>query len=443
MAVPAVIAVLLTTGLDMRASPAKADWRNINAGQAAVGSPTNGTSWRPSIAGRGRFVAFISNASNLVAGDTNASSDVFIRDLVRGTIRRINITSAGHQSQGLIDDSSISDDGRYVAFTSAASDLVPGDTNNEVDVFVRDLTRGRTQRVSVSSTGQQSSGGILNLSISGNGRYVAFDTPAALVPEDRNGQYDGYVRDMVRRVTRRVHAAAAGQEDLGNILGRDPAVSDNGRFITFVSRAGLVPDDTNGRADVYVRDVTRGTIKLVSLSSTGTQGNDLSVLPVINDNGRYVVFSSDASNLVPGDTNGNTDVFLRDLVRKTTRRVSLSRAGLQGNADSEWPVVAGNGRYVVFLSYASNMVPGDTNGESDLFVRDLTRNTISRINLSNSGRQANAQTYDAKISDDGRYVAFYSEASNLVPGDTNGAGDVFVRDLIRRTTRLISVGRRG
>ncbi|WP_412751430.1 TolB family protein [Krasilnikovia sp. M28-CT-15] len=162
-------------------------------------------------------------------------------------------------------------------------------------------------------------------------------------------------------------------------------MSDNGHYITFDSGGELVPDDTNSRTDVYVRHLTRGTINRASLSSTGAQGDAASHSPVINDNGRYVAFSSEASNLVSGDTNGKTDVFVRDLLRKTTRRVSVSRAGLQGNAASTSPIITGNGRYVVFYSEASNLVPGDTNGEADLFVRDLIRRTTRLISVGRTG----------------------------------------------------------
>jgi len=179
---------------------------------------------------------------------------------------------------------------------------------------------------------------------------------------------------------------------------------------------------------VFVRDRKLGTTERVSVSSTETQGNSLSFgLPVISPDGRYVSFGSDASNLVPGDTNGSTDVFVRDRKRGTTRRVSVSSTGAPGTGDSFGPVISSRGRYVAFSSDASNLVPGDINDSLDVFVRDRKLRTTRRVSVSSTGAQGDSESFGPAISAAGRYVSFATLASHLVPGDTNGAIDVFVR----------------
>ena len=180
---------------------------------------------------------------------------------------------------------------------------------------------------------------------------------------------------------------------------------------------------------MFVRDLRSGTTRRVSLASDGTQANDFSENPAISADGRYVAFDSVASNLVPGDTNQPSDVFVRDLRSGTTRLVSLAMNGAQANDSSDYPAISADGRYVAFRSFATNLVPGGTNGSEDVFVRDLRSGTTRRVSVAPGGRQANGESFTPAISADGRYVAFDSSASNLVPGDTNHASDVFVRDL--------------
>lgn len=222
-------------------------------------------------------------------------------------------------------------------------------------------------------------------------------------------------------------------------------ISGDGRYVAFTSEASnLVPGDINGGGDAFVRDLRTGVTSRVSLSGQGRQGNDGSSFPKLSDDGRYVGFLSGAANLVPGDTNQLEDIFVRDRRAGTTRRVSVSTTGAQANDASRVVSISGSGRYIAFVTSASNLVPGDTNGESDVFVHDLRAGTTSRVNVSTSGAQANSPTYDAAISGDGRYVTFGSRASNLSPADTNDVSDVCVRDLRAGTTsRLDTPGREG
>jgi Tol biopolymer transport system component len=341
-------------------------------------------------------------------------------------IERVSVAGDGSQANNDNYSLAISADGRYVAFYSAASSLVPGDTNGALDVFVRDRRAGTTQRVSVATDGSQGNGFSYDPAISADGRYVAFDSYASsLVPGDTNGDSDVFVRDRRLGTTQRVSVATNGSQ--GNGDSASPAISADGRYVAFSSDASnLVPGDTNGALDVFVRDRRSGTTQRVSVATDGSQANGGS--PAISADGRYVAFTSVASNLVPGDTNGFEDVFVRDLKSGTTRRVSVATDGSQGNNDSSVrPAISADGRYVAFESYASNLVPGDTNGLE--FVRDLRLDTTRQVDVAADGGQPNGLSFFPAISADGRYVAFESYASNLVPGDTNHSADVFVRDL--------------
>jgi Tol biopolymer transport system component len=298
------------------------------------------------------------------------------------------------------------------------------------------MLTGVTRRVSVGAAGQ-ANGGSLSPAISADGRFVAFNSYASnLVPGDTNGTTDIFVRDLLARVTRRVSVGPAGQgnSDSSGV----PAISADGRFVTFTSSASnLVPGDTNGAIDVFVRDLQAGVTKRVSVG-TGGQANDYSFFATISADGRFVAFESFAANLVPGDTNGTSDIFVRDLQAGVTRRVSVGAAG-QGNSDSSGaPAISADGRYVAFFSHASNLVPGDTNGAYDIFVRDLLAGVTRRVSVGASG-QGNRDSLAPAITADGRSVAFVSASFNLVTHDTNRAWDVFVRDPLLDAT----IGDRG
>ena len=403
---------------------------------SSAGAQGNDQSRDPAISSRGRYVAFGSDASNLVPGDTNDTRDVFVRDRKLGTTRRVSVSSTGAQGNSLsFGLPVISPDGRYVSFGSDASNLVPGDTNGSADVFVRDRRLGTTRRVSVSSTGAQGNGPVSfgAPAISPDGRYVSFGSDASnLVPGDTNGSADVFVRDRRLGTTRRVSVSSTGRQGTSGSFG--PVISSAGRYVAFSSdAANLVPGDTNDSVDVFVRDRRLGITRRVSVSSSGAQGDSESFGPVISAAGRYVAFSSDAANLVPGDTNAAQDVFVRDRELGTTRRVSVSSSGAQGTSVSFDPAISAAGRYVAFSSDAANLVPGDTAGTVDVFVRDRELGTTRRVSVSSTGAQGTKISFEPAISSAGRYVAFSSAASNLVPGDTNASVDVFVH--IRGVTR--------
>ena len=254
------------------------------------------------------------------------------------------------------------------------------------------------------------------------------------MPGDTNLSDDVFWQDNLIGVTRRVSVATSGRE--GNFSSRNPDISADGRFVVFESFASrLVPGDTNGR-DIVVHDVAAGTTSLVSVRSDGTQGTGDTGNPGISGDGRFVVFESSASDLVPGDTNGQSDIFLHDMVSGATTRVSLSSAGAQGTGGgSQFPVISADGGVVAFASDATDLVPGDTNDSTDLFTRELATGVTRRVSVSSSGEQNQRPELSVPaLSADGTMVAFSSAAGNLVPGDTNLINDVFVHDTAAGTT---------
>jgi Ca2+-binding RTX toxin-like protein len=398
----------------------------------SAGNQANDSSVNPSISADGRFVAFESNASNLVPGDTNNTSDIFVRDLSTNTTTRVSVDSAGNQANKVSSQPSISANGRFVAFYSDASNLVPGDTNNLADIFVRDLLTNTTTRVSVDSAGNQGNLVSSDPSISANGRFVAFQSQGSnLVPEDTNNTNDIFVRDLLTNTTTRVSVDSAGNQ--ANSDSYYPSISADGRFVAFESySSNLVPGDPNYRYEIFVRDLSTNTTTRVSVDSAGNLGNGYSYTPSISADGRFVAFYSDATNLVPADdTNNSQDIFVRDLSTNTTTRVSVDSAGNLGNGDSYSASISADGRFVAFYSDASNLAPGDTNNAPDIFMRDLLTNTTTGLSVDSAGNLGNADTTgfaSPSISADGSRVTFPSSASNLVPGDTNNRRDVFVSD---------------
>jgi Tol biopolymer transport system component len=360
------------------------------------------------------------------------------------TTERISVSTAGVQSFGDSDSPSISADGRFVAFASSAPALVEGDTNGLSDVFVRDRLLGTTERVSLTTGGTQVQGRpSWQPSISADGRFVAFSSSGLLSSEDTNNVTDIYVRDTLLDTTELVSVPM--EDALGDHDGSSPSISADGHFVAFVSEsANFVVGDTNGLDDVFVRDLLSDTTERVSVSTTGTQGDNASGSPSISTDGRYVAFRSWASNLVANDTAGNADIFVHDRQLHTTERMSVATGGAQGDSDSAAPCISGDGRFIAFASEASNLVPADTLWNGNIFIRDRLLKTTEQVSVSTAGGQSDQGVWLPAISSDGRYVAFASESTNLVSDDANGRKyDVFVRDRIARVTQLVSLGTGG
>ena len=345
-----------------------------------------------------------------------------------GTTARVSVSTGGAAGD---DDSqlpAVSGDGRFVAFRSLASTLVPGDTNEVGDVFVHDRSTGVTERVSVDSRERQAvdadQGGVLDSNfgppaISADGRFVAFASSATnLVKSDRNQVADIFVRDRAAGTTERVSVPS--RKTAANGESGHPAISPDGRFVAFSSIAyNLVPGDTNFTFDVFLADQQAGAIERVSVSSAGQQADNTSEDPAISADGRFVAFSSSASDLVPGDDDGASDVFVRDRQAGTTESISIVDPSTGFGAHSGAAAISADGRYVGFNSLDDALVPGDTNNSYDVFVRDRSTGGLERVSLSSAGVEGNDWSLAPALSADGRFVAFQSFAGNLVLGDGN------------------------
>jgi Tol biopolymer transport system component len=377
-----------------------------------------------SISSDGRFVAFSSEASNLISGDTNEVKDVFVHDRQTTMTERISVASGGTEANGESGGPSISSDGRFVAFYSRSSNLVAGDTNGEPDVFVHDRQTEITERVSVASDGTQSDNGSGEPgrggpSISSDGRFVAFGSNADnLVPGviDEFGRGIVYVHDRQTRVTQVASVDNATGEPFG-FGSNNPSINADGRFVAF--EGGTLDIEKA----VYVHDRETGETEMIS---GGQDYGYWSLWPSISDDGRFVAFQSESPNLVPNDTNEAYDVFVHDRQTGITERVSVASDGTQANDKSWHPSMSGDARFVAFISYATNLVPGDTNWGGEIFVHDRQTGVTKRVSVASDGTEANNESGGPKISGNGGFVAFDSWASNLVPGDTNEAADVFV-----------------
>ncbi|UCF79287.1 MAG: PD40 domain-containing protein [Candidatus Eiseniibacteriota bacterium] len=393
------------------------------------GNQANGDASAPFISADGRYVIFQSKASNLVAGDTNLKEDIFLYDRQTNQTTRVSVDSSGNEANGDSWAPSICAAGRYAAFASDASNLVANDGNHMPDIFVRDCQTGVTTRVSVDSSGNEvnwPADPSDDPCISADGRYVAFRSSGVnLVSGDTNSAIDVFVHDRQSGATTRVSVKSSGEQVFKNSY--RPSMTTHGRYVAFDSLASnLAPGQTTWNYDAFVHDRQTHETTRVSVDSAGNQGNDMSLSASISADGRFAAFESDATNLVPGDTNGVRDIFVHDRSTGQTTRVSVSSSGNQADGRSFSPSIGGqDGRYVVFCSNASNLVPGDT-GREDIFVHDRQTHQTIRLNVGSSGDEADNHSRAPCISADGNYVAFESAASNLVSGDTNALRDIFV-----------------
>jgi hypothetical protein len=364
-----------------------------------------------------------------------------------GPTQRVSITATGGQANGGTFAIGFSSNGRYQLMSTFATNLVGGVGGSGWDrLALRDQQTGKLQRVDVDSSGSPGTGvpGISFASFAASGRFVLFSTDRdGLTPDDHNGRYDMFVRDVVAGTTTRLRVGVGGT--LADDNAYDLGISSDGRYVLFLSFAtNLLPGGSNEQ-HIYVHD--RQLLKTVQVDGGrgGAIANGLSYGGSLSADGRRAAFYSDSSNLVPNDSNGKLDVFVRDLTTGTTTMVSSAfRPSEQSNGGSQDPVISADGAFVAFDSTATNLVSSDTNRRADVFVRDLARGVTELISIGSKGRQANRRSGFAQISSDGRYVAFGTLATNLGSVvDTNNDFDVFVRDRSAGSTRRVSVARTG
>ncbi len=394
-----------------------------------AGGQANGASATPAVNVDGTVIAFSSSATNLVSGA--GAGQIYVRDKVQGRTDLVSKRAGGTAGNASSVDPAISGDGRLVAFQSRASNLVTGDTNAVSDVFVHDRFTGTTTRVSVAGTGAQGNGASAQPAISEDGRYVAFASTASnLVPGDTNGVMDVFVHDRVNKTTTRASVSVAGAQ--ANNASSNPSIARFGGKVAFQSSASnlVAQPDTNGTDDVFVGTRTRVELR-ASQSSGGAGGNLSSRDAVISANGLAVAFQSGASNLVAGDTNSRRDVFRHGVATRVTTLVSRAANGGVANGDSLAPSISDDGHRVAYSSSATDLVGRDGNGAvTDVFLTDVdapagAQNTL--VSVGTGAAAANGASGFPALAANGLVTAFHSGAANLVAADTNQALDVFAR----------------
>jgi VCBS repeat-containing protein len=427
---------LLALALPATASAAPGETTRLSV--SALGVEADGNSSPAFISGDGRWVAYSSFASNLSPADPDRFSDAYVLDRQTGELRVESRSSTGVKGNGTSTVDAFSGDGRFIVIRSDASNLVPGDTNPRTpggapmnDLFLRDVQSGTTERVNVSSAGAQTNNFTDDGKVSDDGRFIAFRSDATnLVPNDSNGRADIFLRDRLNRTTTRVSRSFGGGQLNGSSF--NPEISADGRYVAYSTNAtNAVGNDANGsRDDVFVYDRTTGRTELVSVSSAEVQGNHVSLDAELSGDGRYVAFHSAASNLVAGDTALTNDMFVRDRVAGTTERVSVSSTGTTDseNISGTHHSITRDGRFVAFGTQ-KRLAPDDTGLITDVYVRDRANGTTTRVSVSTTGAQGNGSSFWPSISDDGLLVTFGSEATNLVANDTSDRIDVYLREL--------------
>jgi Tol biopolymer transport system component len=376
----------------------------------------------------GRFVVFESDANNLVAGDNNGQRDIFLKDLSTGAIIRLSTTAGGAQADSNSLNVQFSPDGGFVVFTSYATNLITGDTNNATDIFLKDLTTGAVTRLSTTANGTQANGNSSDAQLSQDGHLMVFSSTAANLGGSGSFFPNIFLKDLTTGAVTLVTSAADGTQ--ANGLNSDARFSPDGHSAVFESSANnLVTGDANNQIDIFLKDLSTGAVTLVTNTADGTQGNGRSYDARFSADGHFVMFTSAATNLVAGDTNGASDIFLKDLNTKAVIRLSTAADGTQANGRSYDARFSADGHFVVFTSEASNLVADDTNGVSDVFLKDLTTGAITRLSTAANGAQTDFDSYTPLFSPDGHSVVFESDATNLVAGDGNNRTDLFLVNL--------------
>ncbi len=417
-----------TCGLLIAVGTATAPAQELRLASAMPdGTQVDESPWDVVISGDGDVVAFAVANYAFLPGP-NGATHIYLKVRSTGAIEDPVVTTAGAVSLASAVLGELSGDGRYLAFSSDANDLVPGDTNGQYDLFVRDRTGAVTTRASVSTAGVEGNGSSSSGRISSDGRYVAFNSDATnLVAGDGNGMLDVFLRDTQALTTERISVGIGGVDANGFSFAYD--VSNDGRYVLFVSDASnLVAGDTNGAYDLFLYDRTLATTELITLSSGGVQSNGTSIIGAsMTADAGLIVFDSAATNLVSGDTNKKYDIFVRDRNAGTTTRINRGTNG-ETNGDSWDPTISVDGLAIAFESRAKNLSLLDPNGHADIYLYDVPTGTTTLVSLSCDGVVADIECYRARLSDDGLVVAFLGGATNLDPADGNGVRDAFSSD---------------
>ncbi|WP_148615361.1 TolB family protein [Nocardioides rubriscoriae] len=386
----------------------------------------------PALSSDGDWVAWTSPSEPIANVDTNGTTDVYLTDRRTGAttlVSRSLTAAAGDQASGRGD---VSEGGRYVVFQSTATDLVPGPAGSATQVYRFDRSTGAVVRVSATPAGAPGNGSSVDVAISDDGRWVVFTSAATDLGGDSDADDDVYLWDASTRRSRLVSVTPGGLD--GNGPSMLPAVSRDGRFVSFSSDASdLVSGDTNAQTDVFVRDVTGRKTVLVSHAPGGGPADGPSYTSSVSDDGTRVAFDSRATDLTRGGAPTRYDVFLWTRGARAVRLLT-PRIGSGDDLDAYEPSLSGDGRWVAFPSDSTRLVRGDTNGVTDVFVASTANGFLARVSVSATGREVHqgGGSNAAGVSRDGRRVVFASSSVDVVPGDTAGNTDVFVTDVRAR-----------
>lgn len=386
----------------------------------------SGASEAPAVSADGQIIAFQSAAPDLVSNDTNGRRDILLRNMLLGQTELISVTTAGLQADGDSMTPAISADGNLVVFSSIAAEFVAGDINQTWDIVLRDRAAGTSQVLSMAN-GLVGNGYSWTPAISADGAFVAFESGASNFVHDLNEQPDIFVVEVATGAIERVSLSSTGDE--GDGPSRLPSLSADGRFVAFESEAKtLVANDNNDKRDIFVHDRQTGETTRISASGPGGEGNDHSSCPSISADGRYVAYESLANNLVAGDSNGVSDIFVYDRVLDQTKRVSVATGGVQVENYNKFAVISADARFVMFQSASFDIAPDTVNGFLDVHVHDRSTGVTERVSSNDFGVESNGWSGTPAINEDGRYLCFFSYGDNLEPGDSNDVADVFRRD---------------
>lgn len=406
---------------------------------SATGMPADALyqySYMPSVSSDGRYIAFASNATNVIVGDTNGTYDVFVRDMVASTIERVSVGDDESQGDGASLGPAMSADGRFVVFMSSSTNWVAGAPSDRNLVYMRDRLLGTTVLVSAQNGSYALPGyclyGMRGGSVSADGRYVLFSSCVDSLGVMGVFGNQFFIRDTQTLSTTLASVGTGGLLPNGQCLSYgtfdlDRTLSSDGRYMVMsCDSSNFMMGDTAGSYDLFWRDLVMNVTLPVNVTPMGTHSSGGAAWPRISSDGRYVTFQSPSTDLVAGHTGARTDIFLRDMMSGVTVLASPSASGGITNQDSYYPTVSADGRYVAFSSAASNLVAGDTNAVQDIFVRDVVAGTNARASVGPGGAQLFSWSTMPIITDDGRYIAFGSSSGALVAGDTNALHDLFV-----------------
>jgi len=381
------------------------------------GTPGDNASRSPSMSASGTRIVYSSWATNLVDNDTNGLPDIFLYDIPTGSTTLISQRSDGGASNGQSSQPAITADGSKIVYSSSATILVDNDTNGYADVFLYDVDTGNTVRVSVRSNGAQGNANSNSAALSADGTRITFISRASnFVDGDSVGSADVFVHDTTDATTIRISAGSTAYSS---------DISADGNRITYYTSSGIFAFP----ATVYLYDMTTSATIPVSVGIGGTPGDGSSYSPTISADGTKILFASEATNLIATDTNNRSDMFLYDATTGTIERISIGLGASQSNGDSWSGAISDNGTKATFRSTSTNLVANDTNARVDLFVHDIARGSTQRVSTSTTGTQSNGQVSESDLSADGSIITFDSDASDLASNDigTVSTWDIFLR----------------